>query len=232
VSDARDDANEEDGAAETADDVTDEPVEADEEDEVDELDEVPRRRRSRKGADAPVRARELVLLAIAVLAIAGLVLFGLRWKDLHDAEIQRQDVETSASEFLNAMFTWDGATINEDFDRILSFATGDFEEEARGTFADDQNREDLAANQASERADDVTVFVQSIEGDDAEVFGVVQIRAANNNLPTPRADTVRVRALMTKVDGEWKIYRFDVLDGLSLGLPVEPDAPTTTVPEG
>jgi hypothetical protein len=163
-----------------------------------------------------------------------MVLFGLRWKDLHDTEQARQDVETSASQFLNAMFEWDGATINEDFDRILGFATGDFEEEARATFADDATRQDLAANQASERADDVDVFVQSIEGDDARVFGVVQLRAANASLPTPRADTVRVDVGMTRVDGEWKVYDFNVFDGLSLGLPLEPDTgatpPTTTVP--
>ena len=185
--------------------------------------------RSRRSADAPVRVREVILLGVAVLGIAATVLFGLRWKDLHDQEVERQDVETSAGEFLNAMFEWDGATIIEDFDRILSFATGEFEEEARATFADDATRQDLAENQASERADGVDVFVQSIEGDDARVFGVVQVRAVNASLPTPRADTVRVEVGMTMVDGEWKVYDFNVFDGLSLGLPVEPtDAATGT----
>ena len=193
--------------------------------------------RSARSADAPVRVREVILLGVAVLGIAATVLFGLRWKDLHDEEVERQDVETSAGEFLNAMFEWDGATINEDFDRILSFTTGDFEQEARDVFADDTVRQDLAENQASERADGVDVFVQSIEGDDARVFGVVQIRAANASLPTPRADTVRVEVGMTKVDGEWKVYDFNVFDGLSLGLPVEPTdgatpSTTTTPPEG
>ncbi|HYF46407.1 MAG TPA: hypothetical protein VD926_09380, partial [Acidimicrobiales bacterium] len=50
-----------------------------------------------RGDDGGVRPRELVLLAVTVLAIAGTVLFGLRWKDLHDDEVKRQDVETSAS---------------------------------------------------------------------------------------------------------------------------------------
>jgi hypothetical protein len=193
--------------------------------------EAPRRSRS----EDRVRPRELVLLAVTVLAVAATVLFGLRWKDLHDEEVERQDVETAASEFLNAMFEWDGATINEDFDRILGFATGEFEEEARTTFADDTTRQDLAENQASERADSVDVFVQSIEGDDARVFGVVQVRAVNASLPTPRADTVRVEVGMTHEGGEWKVYDFNVFDGLSLGLPVEPtdaatNPTTTTVP--
>jgi hypothetical protein len=185
-----------------------------------------------------VRPRELVLLAVTVLAIAATVLFGLRWKELHDTEVERQDVETTASQFLNAIFEWDGATIAEDFDRILTFATGEFEEEARSVFADDATREDLAASNASERADSVDVFVQSIEGDDARVFGVVAVRAANNELPTARADTVRVEVGMRIEDGEWKVYDFNVFDGLSLGLPVEPtDAatnptPTTVAPEG
>ena len=121
---------------------------------------------------------------------------------------------------------------------LLTSLTGRHAARSRDTTApsaDDTTREDLAANQASERADDVDVFVQSIEGDDARVFGVVQLRAANASLPTPRADTVRVDVGMTMVDGEWKVYDFNVFDGLSLGLPLEPDSsttPTTTVAEG
>ena len=166
-----------------------------------------------------VRPRELVLLAVAVLGIVTTVFFGLRWKDLHDDEVQRQDVEESANQFLNAMFEWDGATIDEDFDRIIGFSTGEFEEQARSTFANDETRQSLAENRASERAESVDVFVQSIQGDDARVFGVVDVRATNASLQVPRADTVRVEIGMTKVDGEWRVYDFNVFDGFTLGLP-------------
>ena len=182
-----------------------------------------------------MRARELVLLAVAVLGIAGTVLFGLRWKDLHDAEVERQDVETSAGEFLNALFEWDGATIDADFDRILGFATGEFEQEARATFADDADPPGPAPRTGPPSGPSrSTSSSSSIEGDDARVFGVVQVQAANATFPTPRSDTVRVEIGMTKVDGEWKVYDFNVFDGLSLGLPVDTpvDATTgTTVPD-
>ena len=96
--------------------------------------------------------------------------------------------------------------------------------------------EQLAENQASERGEVVDLFVQSIDDDDAHVFAVVQVRAVNRILQTPRSDTVRVDMSMTRVDGEWRVYDFLTLDGLSVGLPVEPsatDATTpTTVPSG
>ncbi len=229
---ARDDADEVDV---TDDDVSEDEVSDDDdgsdvaEDEhvTDDGPAVPRRPHR---TDAPVRVREVILLGVAVLGIAATVLFGLRWKELHDEEVARQDVETAAGEFLNALFEWDGATINEDFDRILGFATGEFEEEARLTFADDTMREQIAENQVSERAEQVDVFVQSIQGDDARIFGVVQIRAANSSLPTPRSDTIRVDFGMVEDGGEWKVYDVNVLDGPNLGLPVEPTDAAT--PEG
>ncbi len=63
------------------------------------------------------------------------------------------------------------------------------------------------------------MFVQSIQGDDARVFGVVDVRATNASLQVPRADTVRIEIGMTKVDGEWQVYDFNVFDGFTLGLP-------------
>ena len=69
-----------------------------------------------------IRAREIVLLVVAVLGIAGTIFFGLRWKELDDAEADRAEVEDAASEFLDALFTWDGTTVDADFDRILAYA--------------------------------------------------------------------------------------------------------------
>jgi Mce-associated membrane protein len=170
----------------------------------------------------PVRFRELILLFVAVLGIVGTVFFYVRWKDLDDQEAQRDEVEDSAQEFLHALFTWDGTTIDDDFDRILSYATGDFEQEAQSTFNDDEIRQSLRENRAGSRADELDTFVRSINGDEARVFAVVDQTAANQEFPEGRSDTVRIEIGMTREDGEWKVFDVNVLDGLSLGLPTNP----------
>lgn len=170
-------------------------------------------------ASGRVRPRELVLLVVAVLAVAGMVFFGLRWKELHDEEAQRHDVEVAAGAFLNSLFEWDGQTIDADFDRILDFASGEFEAEAQATFADDATRQELREKQAASRAESLDIFVRSLDGDSARVFAVVDVTAVNEDYPDRRADTVRIEIGMHQEDGEWKVDDVNLLDGLNLGLP-------------
>ncbi len=176
-----------------------------------------------RGGDG-IRARELVLLLVAVLGIAGTVFFGLRWKELDDAQADRAEVEGAASEFLDALFTWDGTTVDADFDRILSYATGEFEEEAQATFNDDEIRQALRENRAGSRMEELDTFTRSIDGDEARVFAVVDQTAANAEFPEGRADTVRIEIGLTRVDGVWKVFDVNVIDGLSLGLPSVPSS--------
>ncbi|MET0665519.1 MAG: hypothetical protein ABW008_08160 [Acidimicrobiales bacterium] len=182
-------------------------------------------RPSHSGGDG-VRVRELVLLAVAVLGIAGTVFFGMRWKELDDAQAQRTEVEDAAGLFLNDLFEWDGTTIDDDFDRILDHATGEFAEEAQATFNDDEIRQSLRENRAGSRMDELDTFTRSIDGDEARVFAVVDQTAANQEFPEGRADTVRIELGMVHEDGEWKVFDVNVIDGLSLGLPSAPDTTT------
>ena len=133
---------------------------------------------------------------------------------------------TRAGQFLNDLFEWDGTTIDDDFDRILDHATGQFAEEAQATFNDDDIRQSLRENRAGSRMDELDTFTRSIDGDEARVFAVVDQTAANQEFPEGRADTVRIEIGMTRVDGEWKVFDVNVIDGLSLGLPSAPDATT------
>jgi len=198
-------------------------------DPVDPVDPEPVTETEREGRKAsagrrspPVRGRELVLLAVAVLGIAGTVFFGLRWQELDDAEADRSEVEDAASVFLEALFTWDGTTVDADFDRILAYATGEFEEEAQSTFNDDEIRRSLRENRAGSRMEELDTFTRAIDGDEARVFAVVDQIAANARFPEGRADTVRLEIGLTRVDGEWKVFDVNVIDGLSLGLPSVP----------
>jgi hypothetical protein len=225
VAESRDDADTGDDEADDV-EVGDDHVAADEDTVVEDAVVEPRP----ASPDAPVRVRELVLLAVAVLAIVGMVFFALRWKDLHDTEVERHDVEEASGQFINALFEWDGATIDEDFDNILSFATGDFEEEAQATFADDDTRQQLREKQAASRVEELDVFVRSIDGNDARVFAVADVTARNIDFPDRRADTVRIEIGMHKTGGEWKVYDVNLLDGLNLGLPATDATTATTVP--
>ncbi len=205
--------------------VTDEVTESEATDQ-DELsaNEEPQAEKAARESSPPVRPRELILLFVAVLGIAGTIFFYLRWSDLNDEAQQQDEVEDSAQEFIEALFTWDGTTIDADFDRILSYATGDFEQEAQSTFNDDEIRQSLRENRAGSRADELDTFVRSIDGDEARVFAVVDQTAANQEFPEGRSDTVRLEIGLTREDGEWKVFDVNVLDGLSLGLPSAPAA--------
>ncbi len=172
-----------------------------------------------------IRAREVILLVVAVLGIAGMVFFGLRWKDLRDAEAERDEVEDAAAVFLNSLFEWDGTTIDADFDRILDHATGEFAEEAQATFNDDEIRQSLRENRAGSRMDELDTFTRSVDGDQARVFAVVDQTAANAEFPEGRSDTVRVEIGLVHEGGEWRVFDVNVLDGLSLGLPSVPAEP-------
>jgi hypothetical protein len=182
-----------------------------------------RKARSARASDSSgVSVRELVLLVVAVLGVAGTLFFGLRWKDLNDQQEARETVEQDAKEFLQALFEFDGTTIDEDFDRILGFATGEFEQQAQSTFNDDEIREALRENRASSRLDAADVFVRSIEGDEARVFAVVRETITNASFPQPRSDTVRLEIGLTREGGEWRVFDVNILSGLSLGLPTVP----------
>jgi Mce-associated membrane protein len=127
-----------------------------------------------------------------------------------------EDVEAAAEDFVMALFDWDGATIDDDFDEVLTFATGTFQDEAQATFDDDATRQGLRESEASERVEDSQVHVESFDGDRATVFATVDVLAANNQLPSPRADTVRMEIRLVLVGGEWRVEQLTLLDGLSL----------------
>lgn len=218
MGDRREDSSMEDGPT-----VRDDPDGADPVDEVNgSADDAPPG--DARVADDRVRLREVVLLVVAVLGIVGTVFFGLRWRELHDQEQRRDEVQDAASAFLTALFEWDGTTIDEDFDRILTYATGDFEQEAQSTFNDDEIRQSLRENRAGSRMDELDTFVRSIGDDQARVFAVVDQTAANAEFPEGRSDTVRIEIGLQREGGDWKVFDVNVLDGLSLGLPTQPPA--------
>ena len=197
-------------------------VEVGDDDPVDGRVARPRRRRgeagggSEAGADGDDRASfgtlTVVLAVLAIAGLAGTLFFGFQWNQERTADNAQASMETTASDFLVALFDFDGRTIDEDFDNILSYATGDFADQAEAQFADDDTRAALREVQASSRVEVRDLFVQSFDGDRGRVFAVVDQTIANNQFPEPRSDQVRLELGLRKVDGEWKVATVDVLE--------------------
>ena len=173
--------------------------------------------------------REMVLLAVAVLGVVGTLVFFGKWRDLDRQESERTSVVTTSQAFAEALFTFDHTTLNDDFDRIVDFAVEDFAEEADDVFNNEDTRRALIENRVGSRAEAVDVFVQSVDGDRARAFVVVDQRVANADFPEPVADTVRVNLGLAKKDGKWKIADVTVVTGPGRAVPA---VPTAGLPDG
>ena len=183
--------------------------------------------------DSPVH---LAIAIVAVLGIIGTLVFFFLWRGEKNEDARRDDVHDTADEFLTALLEFDGSTINEDFDRILEFGTGEFLLEAEDFYADPELRQALSENQVASRWEPKDIYVQSVEGDTARVFAVGDQTIANNQTPEPVRDEIRIELGMTHEDGEWKVFDLAVLeapaDASAPGF-VEPNLPgatTTTAP--
>lgn len=175
------------------------------------------RRRPSRRPDGEDRAGSLggvnlLLAALAIAGLAGTLFFGFQWNQERTADDAQASMETTASDFLVALFDFDGRTIDADFDNILDYATGEFADQAEAQFADDDTRAALREVQASSRVEVRDLFVQSFDGDRGRVFAVVDQTIANNQFPNPRSDQVRLEIGLRKVDGDWKVATLDVLE--------------------
>ena len=174
---------------------------------------------------------QLVLLVVAVLGIVGTLVFFFLWRGERSDDARADDARETAEEFLTSLLEFDGATINEDFDRILEFGTGEFLLEAEDFYADPELRQALGENQVASRWEPKDIFVQSVEGDTARVFAVGDQTIANNQTPEPVRDEVRIEIGLVHEDGDWKVFDLAVLeapaDASGPGF-VEPNATTTT----
>lgn len=154
----------------------------------------------------------IVFGVLAVVGLLGTLVFGFAWASQRNADNAEQSMKTTAGDFLTALLQFDAQTIDADFDNILSYATGDFADQADQQFADDDTRNALRETQASSRVEIRDLFVQSFDGDRGRVFAIADQRIANNRIPNPISDQIRLEMTMRKVDGEWKVSGLDVLE--------------------
>ncbi|MGN6692864.1 MAG: hypothetical protein ACTHN0_01700 [Aquihabitans sp.] len=201
--------------------------------------EITRKPTARKEVDEPearVDEREVVdddLVAyrpsrlpwvLAVIGLIGTIGFGLAWLGARGSGSEAGTatdgsaaaVLRSARGFSEDLTNFDGATIDKDFDAITARATGEFRSQADQFFSSDV-RSQLKKAQASSRGEIRSAYVQSVDGDRATVFVVVDQTIANNASPQPQADTLRMELGLVQRDGTWKVERVSVLTAPSGG---------------
>jgi hypothetical protein len=152
---------------------------------------------------------------VAIVTAAAIV-FALLWRstssqlgDAQALEHQRAEVVATGTDFLTALTNFSGATIGSDVARIKRFAVGDFAQQVDQFFGPTNTR-------ALQKADVVSighvrsVFVQSIDGPQASVFGVVD-EAIRNAHTAPRTETLRIDVEMLETSAGWRVATVDIL---------------------
>jgi hypothetical protein len=159
-----------------------------------------------------VRRKLLAALpwAIAALALAAAAVFAVLWQQAEARDRAREEVRDAGETFVTALTNFSHETIVEDAERIRSFAVGRFEEEA-GVFFGARAIEAIQQAEATSRGDIESLFVESVEDDEASVFAVVSESITNVQTTEPETEIVRLHVEMVRVNDTWKVEMVEVL---------------------
>jgi hypothetical protein len=171
-----------------------------------------------------------LLALVAILGLAGTIGFGLAWNAERSEDTKANQAKAAGRDFLIALTNFDGKTIDADFDRIMSYATGAFGQQADQFFGSDV-RKALRERQASSRGEIQSFYLQSFTGGRARIFAVVDQTIANNQFPAPQSDELRVEVGLTHLSKGWRVYDVRVLQAANAGAGgAATPSPTATTP--
>jgi len=178
------------------------------------------------------RKSQIVLLVIAVLGVVGTAVFGSAWASLSNRQSQQAQVETVTNNFLLALTNFDSKSVDADFNKIQQYATGSFATQSNQFFGS-TIRSQLEAALASSRGQIRSQFVQSINGNNASVYSVVDQTYVNNKMTSPSADELQIQTDLTMTGSGWKVSNVTVLNNSGAGSgtgSTSSSSTTTTVP--
>lgn len=115
-----------------------------------------------------------------------------------------------ARQFVSALTNFQAATIDRDVNRIRSFAVGDFADQV-DQFFDAKAVADIKDAEARSVGRIKSVFVQTLNGPTASVFGVVNEIVTNKSSPTPTTEVVRLDIQMIQTAAGWKVSSVEIL---------------------
>jgi hypothetical protein len=119
------------------------------------------------------------------------------------------DVRQTATSFLRSLTNFSAATIDADVSRIRSYAVGDFAQQVDQTFSAARIAQIKQAKVVS-KATVRSVFVESLTGDEAKVFGVVAETVTNNAQTGPRNDVIRAEVTLLETKDGWKVEQVNI----------------------
>ena len=117
---------------------------------------------------------------------------------------------TVATRFLQALTNFQASTIDANVRTIRSYAVGDFADQV-DTFFGPQTVATLRKATAKSTGHVQPVFVGSLSGGTASVFGVVNESVTNSTNTSPRSEVVRIDVQMIDTKSGWKVNRVDIL---------------------
>lgn len=144
------------------------------------------------------------------MALAAAVLFAVLWQGAQGNERRRAEVASTASSFLIALTNFSGATIQSDIAEIRRYAVGDFADQVE-TFFDPQSVAALQQAQARSVGRIRSLFVESLSGGSATVFGVIDEAVSNATQTAPRTELIRIDIEMIETTQGWKVNRVSIL---------------------
>src|SRR5580698_398254 len=166
-----------------------------------------------KPAGDPTRRRFMAVSIVAVLGLVGTVVFGLLWAGGGGGSSEQNPaVLSTARTFLNDLTNFNAKSVDQDFSSVTAMATGSFAGQAQ-KFFNSAIRVDLEKALADSRGQIRATYVQSLTGNTATVYGVVDQLYVNSKITTPQADVLRILLSLQNVGGTWKISNVTALEG-------------------
>jgi hypothetical protein len=163
--------------------------------------------------DPGLRREVTFLRALAVLFLATTLLFGGLWLTKSGGGgDQDPAVLSTARTFLTDLTNFNAKSVDADFSSVTAMATGSFEGQAK-KFFNSAIRTELEKALAESRGQIRSVYVQTLSGTTASVYGVVDQLYVNSKITTPQADVLRIVVDLQQVGSAWKISDVTVLEG-------------------
>jgi type II secretory pathway pseudopilin PulG len=157
------------------------------------------------------------VLVVVLGAVAAVAL--LQWQSARAEDIARSQARLAAIEVARLLTEWDASDGLEDTRADLqAIASGDFADQIDELFGADAVRQLVDAKVTSE-GEIGDVFVQSLEGDVAEVFVVVTQTTSTQAVDMPTAVVQRAAITLEREDGQWIAVSVELTSDETLTTP-------------
>jgi len=164
---------------------------------------------------SPPRARVLAsVLALALaLAVAAAVVFGVLWSGQHRADASRQEAVKTAEDLMLALTNFDASTIDRDFKRISTYATGQFAQQLPPTFGNPKLRRELEQANAKSRGRVHALYLKvGGPSNQASVYVVVDQTSESNRYKGLLTDVIQAKVDMVMTPRGWRVDHLSAIN--------------------